>query len=212
MSEQIELVYQTLNPVGIKAQDGSNQTPVLGQQTEQLVSEIHGKWFVAAQRGNLFMANVTAVTIPVIASTLVSVFSLYNPVGSGIVMELVDIDFGQVLATTVVDAVGLYYSAGTAAAAGTFTTKGTIQSALVGSGLVGKGLFYSAYTHSGTPVRQRILQSFGATTDAGLSLNTKELDGKVLIPEGCVVSLAMTTAASTSSGLDVSASWAEWPK
>ncbi len=201
-----------LNPATLSQTDGSSVQPVLGRQQELLTSIVHSKNHLPAYRGNRYGANVTAVTIPVQATTLVSVFSLYNPVGSGIFMELDEVRVGQVLATTVVDAVGLYFSASNLAAAGTFTTKGTIQSAQIGSGLVGKGQFFSAYTHSGTPVRVAMVGSFGATTDAGATLPSRSFDGGLLIPEGCVVSVAMTTAAGTASGLDVEAWWNEWPK
>jgi hypothetical protein len=42
-------------------------------------ADVHGKWFEANYRGKMFTYNVTAVTIPVVASGVVSVFTLYNP-------------------------------------------------------------------------------------------------------------------------------------
>lgn len=210
----INLVGNVVNPNSINQQVGNQPLFSAGRQGEVLTSEVHGKWYQYAANGALFTANVTAVTIPVIANGLVSVFSLYNPVGSGIIMELVDFDLGSVLATTVVDTVGLYFDAGTRAAAATFTTKGTIQSGLIGSGLVGKGQFYSALTHvnSAGTARYRILGSFGATTDAVSSFPHVDFDGKAIIPEGVIVSVAMSTAAGTASGLDVGMSWIEAPK
>lgn len=203
-----------INPASTKAPDGTTPVANAGQQNEALVSEIHGKWWTAAQRGNAYRANVTAVTVPVIANGLVSVFSLYNPVGSGIVMELIDFDMAQVLAATIVDAVGLYYDAGSRAAAATFTTKGTIESAKIGSGLVGLGQFYSALTHVNSAGWKRvaIVGNYGATTDAGQQLNHCDFDGKLVVPEGAIISVAMSTTAGTASGLDISMSWAEWPK
>lgn len=200
---------QVLNP--LSASQAVGATPVIGQgkQTEQFVSEIHGQYYIANYFGGVFSANVTAVTVPVIASGLVSVFSLYNPLASGVNMELIDFDFAMVLATTVVDAVGLYYSAANLAAAGTFTTVGTPQSGLIGSGASPRGKFYSAYTHSGTPVRCAILGSFGATTNVG-GVSSENLNGKIIIPPGTVVSVAMSTAAGTASGLDIGCTWAEW--
>src|SRR5438105_820133 len=107
--ETVKMVGLIQNPTSTSTQDGQEATPNLGRQNEQLMSELHGKWYVASYRGAVFSANVTAKTVPVIASGLVSVFGLYNPVGSGKVLELIDFDLGLVLATTVVDTVGLYW-------------------------------------------------------------------------------------------------------
>lgn len=210
MTDQVEMLGVVTDPTSVALSAGTEVIPGLGRQRQQLVSDIHGKWFEACKRGVVFGANVTAVTVPQIASGLVSVFSLWNPPTSGIDMELIDMDFGQVLATTVVDAVGLYYSSDALARAGTFTTIGTPQSMYVGGGASPKGKFYSAYTHSGTPTRIGIPASFGAVTDAGLALPHYVFDGSVIIPPGTVVSVAMSTAAGVSSGLDISARWAEW--
>jgi hypothetical protein len=176
------------------------------------VAGIHGDYFEANFRGKVYSANVTAVTIPAIANNLVSVFTLYNPVGSGIIMEMLRTTLGQVLATTVVDAVGWYSSTPSATALGTFTTLGTARSGRVQNAVSGSGKFYSAFTHSGTPSREDIIGSFGATTDAGLALADKMYRGELLLDEGVAMSVAMSTAAGTTSGLDVQATWAEWPK
>lgn len=176
------------------------------------VAGIHGDYFEANFRQKVYSANVTAVTVPVIASGLVSVFTLYNPVGSGILMEMLRTTLGQVLATTVVDAVGWYSSSPVLTAAGTFTTLAQPRSGRVQNAVSGTGKFYSAYTHSGTPVREDIIGSFGATTDAGLALADKQYRGELLLDEGVAMSVAMSTAAGTATGLDVQATWAEWPK
>lgn len=191
--------------------DGDKPVVGLGKQKDLFVSEAHGKFYSANYRGALFGFNVTAVTIPLIANNLVSVFSLWNPQNSGVNAELVDTDIGQVLATTVVDAAGWYYSNGSAALAGTFTTLGTALSGIIGNNPANKVLPYSAYTHSGTPKRFDIIGSFGAVTDAGFSLPQKLYNGRIIIPPGTVASVAMSTAAGTASGLDVSVRWIEWP-
>ena len=201
-----------VNPLPSSSQpDGSQVYALAGKQGEALVSEVHGKFYTSNYRGGLFGFNVTAVTIPAIAATLVSVFSLWNPPSSGVNAELVDTEIGQVLATTVVDAVGWYYSSGSQALGGTFTTKGTALSGIIGNVAGNKVLPYSAYTHSGTPARVDIIGSFGAVTDAGLALPMKIYDGRIIIPPGTVISVAMSTAAGQASGLDISARWIEWP-
>jgi hypothetical protein len=189
---------------------GSNPTQLFGKQADALGSELHGKYYTAAYNGRLFTASAAAVTIPVIASSLVSVFTLWNPPGSGINMELAETSVSVVLASTVVDTVGWYYSTAAQTANGTFTTAGTPQNALVG-GPVGQGKFFSAYTHNGTPVLVDVIGNFGAITEAGSAGPTKLYDGKLILPPGIAMSIAMSTAASNASGLTAFASWSEWP-
>lgn len=176
------------------------------------VSELHGKFYKANYDGRVFSANVTAITLPVIAASLASKFALFNPSGSGVNLELIDFDLGQVLATTVVDTVGIYGQNGPVAAAATFTTLGTVLGGkLVDAASGGQARFYSALTHSGTPTRIALLGTFGAVTNPTDSGIHYEFDGRLIVPPGGLISVAMSTAAGTASGLDVGIRWAEWP-
>ncbi len=202
------------SPAGTSLPDSSQVPPNLGRQGEALNSDIHGKHYTATSRKTMFSFNVTAVTVPVIASGLVSVFTLWNPPSSGIMGELVDTELGQVLATTVVDTVGWYASFTNLALAGTFTTKATpltnYFSGRLGDTPAGGIIPYTAYTHSGTPVRVDIIGAFGAVTDASMTLTEKFYDGRVLIPPGTAMSIAMSTAAGFTAGLDLGCRWTEW--
>lgn len=205
-----------VNPVTANVPISANPLPpIMGRQADRIKSSLRGKYGTAALNKGLYSFNVTAQTIPVVASGLVSVFSLWNPPSSGVLAEMVGTDIGQVLVTTVVDAVGWYFSSGNLALAGTFTTKAvaltTYFSGRVGDTPNGNVIPYTAYTHSGTPVRCDIIGSFGGVSDINFSLPSKVYDGKLWIPPGTVMSVAMTTAAGTASGLDVAASWIEWP-
>lgn len=186
------------------------QLPI-GEHSQILSADIHGKWFEANYRGKLFTANVTAVTIPVVASGLVSVFTLYNPPNSGVVGEIVSTQLGQVLATTVVDTVAWYSSSPALTAAGTFSTLGVPRSRQVQGAPGNQIKFYTAYTHSGTPQREDLITAFGAVTDASFAFPEKQHDGRLLLMPGIAMSVAMSTAAGFTSGLDIQADWAEWP-
>ncbi len=175
------------------------------------VASIHGDYFEANYRGKVFTANVTAVTVPAITSGVVSVFTLYNPPGSNVIGEIINTQIGQVLATTVVDTIAWYSSPPAATAAGTFTTLGTARSSRVQDPTTNAIKFYSAYTHSGTPSREEIVGAFGATTDVNAALPTVQHNGRLLLPPGIAMSLCMSTAAGTTSGLDLQTVWAEWP-
>lgn len=208
---------QVINPQSSNLGDGI-QVPnaVIGKQGEQLVADVHGKHYNANVRTNVYKFNKTAVTIPVIANNLVSVFTLWNPPASGVLGEIISVDVGQVLATTVVDTLGWYFSIAALTAAGTFTTPsvaGTNHfSGRVGDTPGNKIQPYSAYTHSGTPARVDIVGAFGAVTDAVVMPGAmKVYDGTFILPPGIAMSLAMSTAAGTTSGLDVGVNWAEFP-
>lgn len=189
--------------------DGLEVFQLGGKQGEGLVSELHGKYFTANYRGKLFSATAAAVTVPVIAASLASVFTLYNPPGSGVNMELVETSIINVLATTVVNGVGWYFSTAVLSAGGTFTTAGTPQPLNAGSGSAAAGKFYSSYTHSGTPVLIDLIGGYGAAT-ATLTVS-KFYDGRLILPPGIAMSVATTTNAGTGSGLTLSAVWQESP-
>ena len=169
------------NPTAATAAVSTEAQLPLSEHLAVQTQDIHGKWFEANYRGKLFSANVTAVTIPVIASGLVSVFTLYNPPGSGVVGEIVATQIGQVIAATVVDTVAWYSSTPAATAAGTFTTKGSPRSCQVQGAPANAIQFYSAYTHSLTPTREDIIMAFGATTDAPGILYEKLHEGRLLL-------------------------------
>lgn len=204
-------------PNSLNINPGTTDQPFIqGRQGEQLVSEIKGKWATQNLNRVLFSALVTAVTVPVVASGLVSVFTLWNPPNSGVIGEIVEASIGQVLATTVVDTIGWYASPANLTALGTFTTKGTPLTNIFSGRVMDtpqNGIqFYSAFTHSGTPVRVDIIGSFGAVTDApGIAHSEKIYDGRLLLPPGIAMSIAMSTAAGTASGLDLQAVWVEHP-
>lgn len=166
-----------------------------------------------AARGLVYHASVTAVTLPVNAATLASKFGLYNPPGSGKMLELIECEAHAVLATTVVDALGLYYSNGTNATGATFTTQAQsqLESSRAGEGAGSVCRFYSAVTHVGTPALLDIIGGWGAVTDSGASPIRKEWDGKIQVPPGTLLALAMTTAAWTGSGFTGLLRWAEVP-
>jgi len=201
-----------INPVSSTQPVGNTlSNDFTGPSGEKLVSDTHGKFYNMNYQKAVFTYNVHAVTVPVVASAMVSVFSFYNPASSGKNMELIRFDLGTVLATTVVDTIGLYYSTGTAAAASTFTTAGTALSCMVGANAYNVCIPYSALTHSGTPTRHMILGDFDAVTSTAANPFSFPFEGTVLVPPGTVISVAMSTAAGTASGLDLGMTWAEVP-
>jgi hypothetical protein len=216
MSNPSEVIVEGLvvNPATLNVPDGQNVPPGYGKQGEQLTSDIHSPQYAAALRQNLFTFNVTAVTTPHIAATLVSVFSLYNPPSSGKVLELVDMDVGLLSATTVIDVLGLYWQGAPASGGATFSTPAVFGTNVFG-GAPGKGqpsgIAYTSLTHAGTPVRIEMINSWNSTsTVVGLPTHY-EFKGKRVLYPGDLISAALSTTAWTGTSMDLGISWAEWP-
>jgi hypothetical protein len=199
-------------PPAVSLVPGTTVTQYADHTGSSLYSDLHGKWYNAAKNGLVFHANVTAQTLPVVASGLVSKFSIYNQAGSGKNLELISCDIGFVSATTVVDVVGLYYEQ-SAALNPTSITFGTAVGGLIGNSTTPVGKFATALTHTSgiTPTRLMIISTFGAVTSTADNPVHYDFDGKVIIPPSTIISIAMSTAASTATAVDVGLSWCEWP-
>lgn len=191
---------------------GEQRTVVrLTGEGAQLADNLSGRYAERTYRGKVFFASVAAVTLPVNANNLVSVFGFYNPPASGVLMELIDVEAHSVLATTVVDALGVYSSTAALSAAATFTTPGTARSRRLQDAAGNQVRFYTAVTHSGTPTLEALVGGWGAVTDPTSNATRKEFNGSLIVPQGILFSMAMTTAASTSSGITIGLTWAEIP-
>jgi hypothetical protein len=188
------------------------QTASISPHGALLADQMRGTYGELARQSKVFTGTVAAVTIPVVANNMVSVCGIYNPPGSNVDLEVLDVDIMNVLATTVVDAFGVYYSTAALSALATFTTlaPANVQCGRLGDAAPGAARFYSAVTHSGTPVLARIIGGHGATTTTGSSLR-KDLNGSLIIPPGILASIAASTAAGTASGNTIALTWAELP-
>jgi hypothetical protein len=173
---------------------------------------VNSRYAELAARGKVFHLSRAAVTLPVNAATLVSLFGLYNPPGSGTMLEMIEAEAHYVVATTVVGALGLYYSSGTNASGATFTTQvNTIEGGRLGEGAASVCRAYSAVTHVGTPVLADLIGGWGAVTDGGSTPIRKQWNGSIQVPPGVLLAVAMTTAAATTSGFTGLLRWAEVP-
>ena len=208
---------QPLNPYSVSLPPGSSPTnKAIGRGGEAYAVEIHGKYYTATYNNRTYSFNRTAMTLPAIGSGLVSTFTVYNPPTSTVNAEFVDFDYGFTTTALLVDAIGLYWQSGTLAALGTLTTLAVFSGAasatwfpgLLG-GNAGQVTPYSAFTHSGTPIRVAIVGTVGATgslTDAGCHY---DFDGKLVLPPGHVVSLALSTTVWGGATFDAGIRWIE---
>lgn len=207
----LNLVGNVADPTQTQQADGNTPPFTIGRQGDQLASEVHGRGWAGNYRGKLFEANAVAVTIPVVTASVASVFTLYNPPGSNVKAELIFAGVFNVVASTVVNVVGWYASPAVNTAAGTFTTKGTVNSGIVQGPTANQVLYYSSYTHNGTPVLVDIIGGFGATTNTTAGGGAKLYNGELLLPPGIAMSILMSTAAGGATGLAAEVKWIEWP-
>ena len=101
-----------LNEVLTGTQNNSDGLIVKARGTRdgaQVMQSMHGPYYEAALRGNVFHAStvIAGKVVLVAAATLGGVFTIHNPAGSNRNVELISFAFGIDSATIVVNTVGL---------------------------------------------------------------------------------------------------------
>ena len=176
-----------------------------------LLSNQHGGQYAELVRqGHCYYASAAAQTIPVQGATPTSLFSIYNPAGSNVNLEMIEVNAVPVLATTVVDVIGVYWNtpAQTAAMiAANAPTAGVVKNCLL-NGSSGQGVFYTSFV-TAAPVLARLIGGWGAVSANYLGQVMKDFEGALIVPPGVSIHLMMSTAASTASGITLDALWAE---
>lgn len=206
----------TTAPAGTSS-NNTQQTISLGRANEQIITQLHGKYYTAALAGKVFVlaTAVAGTTIPVQATNLVSTFTLLNPITSTVNVELIDYSLGITNATTVVGDISLYYQVGvgTTNTALATTTALTIRNALLGAGGSAVSLGYSAATFTNTVgtnfFRVYNLSSFGAVTTTNAGPIRTEFDGKLILTPGTAITVAASAAQTQADTQTLT--FAEWP-
>ena len=187
--------------------DGNTYNIPLGRQTDQLVSELHGKYYNWAYRGKVFIGStpIAGVAIP-ISSTTAPTPCLRNPLGSGVNLVLIRYTAAYTGGTGAVTGFGYYAltnaggTIGTAAPVSAFAAT-TPTNALIGFGAASRAKFSGTgtvtLTTAGTLVRPMALgQAVAAATNANLPQPgiQDDFDGTVIIPPGVLFYPAGTAA------------------
>lgn len=210
---------QIESQVGPQTQsDGSHTSLRLGRTGEQVITELHGKYYEQAVRGNVFWATMTAgVLLPAVGATSANSMTLANPAGSGKNISLISFDMviTTINVTPATGGYGLYVNTNIVAAAVTGTAITPIP-ALIGSNYlpVAKPL-----STSGVPVAPTLLKAFGyketggvvgAVPITGLPSFHIDFDGTVILIPGTAITPQTTgTADSTQPVVLCSFCWEE---
>lgn len=180
---------------------GARPISPMGVHGEFLVGEIHGPYYEQAKAGNFFWgATLTAgTTIPVNAASLVSTFTLWNPLGSG--KNLVLYEYVLAIAGTtavVIGYAGLFFQkavGASAAVAPTSQTALTPVNGIIGGGNAPVATLLSAGTLTGTPTIWGPLVCFGATAAlGGPQVARYDFKGGLIVPPGVLITIAGNVA------------------
>ena len=187
---------------------GSSNTASLGRQGELLTAPVHGAWYNAARAGNLFHGSTAAAgtTIPVSSATAAT-FTLYNPAGSGVNVELLEYLLGTTTSTIVVSTILL----GLSPVPCTAPSSVTAITATLAKGMGGLGTpaaqLYSAATIVAT-TNFYPMMSMSATSGLYNQVPYR-FEGGMIIPQGAFVHVCGFAAQTAATNQRFT--WAEWP-
>lgn len=213
-TENLVNVGTVVNVTGNQYPDNSQQPFALGRHGDLAVSEVHGKYYSAAKRGNLFIGSslIAGVALPVNATTLVSKFTLWNPLGSNKDVELVEFGIGIDSGTEVINglAVGFQRQVSVAGVPTSLTAAagGQVNPYTGASSLAN---LYSAATLTNAAVLGPLMGmgiNFDATTVGMRGMGTYAFDGKIVVPPDTLVTFVSTVAAITAAFCSIV--WTEW--
>lgn len=210
---------QVISTGSAALQPGTVAPVVMGRSGDMIVSEFHGKYANAAYNGNVFLGSTLAagIAIPFNATTLAAKFTLWNPAGSGVNVELIELGMGIDSATVIVNGMAMGFQPNLSTGAGIPTSltasAGGVTSTFVGQGAAAKCGLYSAATLTNTAVLGPLLMLFAAGATAVSTWNslTYQFDGKVWLPPDCLATL-VTTVTGGQTAAPVSLVWAEYPR
>jgi hypothetical protein len=195
-------VVQTVIPTAISG--GLNPIQGMNPQTDAWVSEIHGKFYTAARSGKLWMMAplIAGVTIPVNTTTSPT-FTLFNPIASGVNLELVTFDWGFITTGTWV-AAGILGSI--AKQTPTSTTSGLNVLNPMNAGVPAASSFSAATIGAAITTHIPLLNTPTATSLAPAHV---DFDGKVVLPPGWLITIT-STPVQTAVSMPM-LTWVEWP-
>ncbi len=192
--------------------DGADADVRLGNQGE-LVSALHGAFYEAALRGNLYHAS-TAVTgvAPGTAIGTTAAFSLYNPASSGVNLVVLMATMGYVSGTLGAGVVN-YVANTSPVATATSGTAITPVNAILGRGVGALGKPFTTATIP-SPTVLGVFCSTGplvATTAVQPWQIVDYVNGRIIVSPGCTLSLHSTAGAGTTPLVVFGIVWEETP-
>ena len=216
------MAIQALGRVGPQKRfDGDDTPPREGNEGQLIVSQLHGKHYESAMRGNMYIGNSAATGIAlIVAATTGGHPTLWNPTGSGVNLSILKLELGYVSGNnapgSLVWAITERAGAQQATAGAILTaTKVAAQPAVFGGPSRSKAI-WSPTTNTFTAA-PAVARSTGLSLFTGVAATAvapfpmiADYDGDFVIAPDTAVSLC-SIQATTTSLLLVSVLWEEIP-
>lgn len=194
-----------------QSSDGVFTKARAGKQGEQIVSELHGRYYEQTYRGKMFYAATAAlVTTTVGLNTTYTGLVLSNPITSTVNLALNKASLMQsVLQSTQVEAFAIAtgYNGTTNV---THTTPVAPKSNLIGSGLTPVGLADVSATLPTAPLYTMFVTNTGTATADSTGLQVVDIEGSIILIPGAYA-LWVTPAQASVAGMWFSFQWEEVP-
>lgn len=192
-------------------QPGTNPTFRQGQMGDLIVSELHGKWYETAYRGNLFSVGMTSTALSAntisTGATTTPIIGLWNPATSNVNLVLAKAKCLITVAGASAVAPGAFvWATSTGNAAITTGLNPLNRKTLAQVGSQAKGFNISTaltgLTNSlviqGAAAFGTLIAAQGATASPIISGDgTEEFDGSIIVPPGGVLALLNTVSTTT---------------
>ena len=204
--------------------DGQIATARGSKSGEVIVTELHGKYYEACLRGQVFMSStiIAGKAIPFAAATLAATgLTLHNPAGSGKIIELISCSIGLDSATVIVNTVGLMIQRNLTGTSGIPTSTTAAYVASLGTNGVNAASVYTVATltnvavpgvtaATAVPIPLYPMFTFGATAITNMADMTHNFDGRLILGPDSLVSQCTTVTGGQTAAF-TSLIWAEWP-
>jgi hypothetical protein len=202
-----QLAGQVINPSTSQASDGTLSTIGLGHNGDVLMSEVHGRRYAAAARGNLFWGTSGTAGIALdVPGTSAVLFALQNPTTSGRLVEVHKMRFTGASTETLVVA-GLALEGGLQTA--TSVTKLAVSTMpLGGSALSNQATCLGAGTVTALTFLGGLGINITATTGPG-AVGEVDFDGTLVLAPGYIINL-VSTIDQAADILVCDVFWSEW--
>lgn len=209
-------VGRVRNPYSTPYNDGDGAPLSMGRDGALHSVSIHGQWYTAARRGNLFIAShaLAGVTIPVDDTTaLASTAGIVNPSTSGVNCELVAIGITNTTVAVAVKPNTMVFqkNLSTTGGAPTSVTALTAHAMPLSSGsAVAKCVAHSAATFTNSAEMAPRLNFMGTLqTAVGEVKGWYQFNGEIVM--GPDTAMAIVNDVTAIAGQKITFVWAEWP-
>ena len=207
------------NQVNVGAQNQADGSQLVvaraGRQGDQIVSELHGRFYEQAYRGNVYsngLAALTALSANTITltATTTPILGIYNPLGSGVNAVVLQAALAAGINNTSSTGPGIFVWASSTGNTGLSTGSVPTPRFLGGAAAKCKGLAGVALTgltsnlvvaHSADFATPTIITTatLPATVQTPSVMNIENIDGAFIIPPGGILALLNTVSTTTTS-------------